>query len=426
MFLRHHQLYHFLIDRLDRSSASRRFMSYLALNGIQNGIFGFAEVIARKSLDGSGLAITALSMSNPIAAFTSLWWVRIVEGRDQRKMLLWVGSLGFLAMATWAFLYTMSHLLIVCFIFFLAYALIGPCENRIMQQHIASKDTGKTFGIGNSVRMAVVAVVAGLAGMWMEHHEGGFRQLFIIAAITGWIALVILASIRMSAVADKEKRPIDRTLILSPLREVKALLTRRKDYLRFEIAFMFYGVAFMMTLPVVPLYIVDDLKLGYDTIGLARGTVMQLVMVAAMPFFGRMYDKSTPHRMGVLVFGGLSLYPLFMLSCKYLTGTMQTAMVFFTFSYFGVMMSGITILWQLSSIRFSAGEDSGIYHSVHFSATAVRGSVAPLLGYLLMTYLSKTTALIASSCCFLFAAGLMVVMRKIDFARGEATTLRVG
>jgi len=395
------------------------------MSGVVAGMMQFGEVIARKDLNADGLAITLYTMTMPVAALTSLWWARLVEGRDQRKLLIFVGSIGFLFIASGAFLATIQHLIIFSFVYFLAFALIGPSENRILQQYVASNKTGSTFGFASGMRMGVAALVTGSAGMWMEHVEHGYRNLYPIAALVGFVALGFLASIKTGGKIQKDPIPINRRFILGPLKDVVRLLKTRKDYLRFEIAFMIYGIAFMMTLPVVPLFLVDDLGLGYDKIGLARGTIAQLVMIAGIPIFGRIFDKTTPHKMATIIFVLLSGYPLLVLSCKSFTGSMLNIMLLVTFAYFGIVMSGVMVLWNLSSIRFSGNEDAGVYHSVHVAATGLRGSFAPLLGYFVMSQLGKTTALITSSCLFFASGLLMILMRKIDYWKGDSRSLRV-
>jgi len=392
--------------------------------GTVTSVMQFGEVIARKSLHASGFALTLLEMSMPIAALTSLWWALIIEGREQRRLLIIIGSFSFIALATGAMLYTMNHMLIIHFIFFLTFALFGPSENRILQQHVASSQTGRTFGKALSIRMGVAALVTGVAGIWMEHIEGGYRNIYPIAALFGFIGLGFLASIRTGGNHSSEPISINRHFIISPIIDVIRLLKRRKDYLRFEIAFMLYGAAFMMTLPVVPLFLVDDLELGYHTIGLARGTVSQLVMIGMVPIFGRIFDKSTPHRLAVVIFTLLSLFPLLLLSAKFVDGNMKEMAVYVAFGYFGIVMSGVIVLWQLSSIRFSGGEDAGVYHSVHVTATGIRGLFAPFLGLFIMTAMGKTAALLIASGLFLISSFLMIIMRRIDYKRGENRSLR--
>ena len=86
-------------------------------------------------------------------------------------------------------------------------------------------------------------------------------------------------------------------------------------------------------------------------------------------------------------------------------------------------MSGIMVLWSLSSLRFAGNEDAGVYHSVHVAATGVRGMFAPLLGYLIMSVFGKTTALLTSSVLWIVASLMMIVMRKWDIRTGENRSL---
>ncbi len=394
-------------------------MVYIAITGAVFAFLQFGEIIARKSLVASGFHITLLVMLMPIAALTSLWWARLIEGRDQRKLLLTIGSIAFLALASGSMLSSIYHLLSIHFVYFLAFALIGPSENRVLQQYISPAKTGKTFGMASSIRMGVAAIVSGLAGLWMEHQPAGYRNIYPIVALIGFIALGFLASVHTGGVRSGAAVRINRRFFLSPLKDVVKLLRRRKDYLRFELAFMVYGVAFMMTLPVTPLYLVDDLQLGYDVIGFARGTLSQLVMIVAIPLFGYLFDKSTPHRMATMIFMALAGFPLLLIAAGRFSGDLQLILVYASFVYFGTVMSGVTVLWQLSSIRFSQEEDAGVYHSVHVAATGIRGMFAPLLGYLVMSTVSKTAAFICGSCLFLISGLLMILMRRIDVKRGE-------
>lgn len=424
--MKHVLFYSILISRLNRSSASKRYITYIALTGAVFAFLQFGEVIARKTLLSGGLSIALLTMTMPVAALTSLWWARLIETRDQRKLLLTMGSVGYLALATGAMLHQFGHMLSIHFVYFLAYALIGPSENRILQRHVASSKTGRTFGLASGIRMGVAAGVSALAGLWLDHKETGFRDIYPVIALIGFFALGLLASIKIESKNNAQPARLSRQFLFSPLKDVVRLLKRRKDFLRYEIAFMLYGIAFMMMMPVIPLYLVDDLELSYGTIGLARGAVTQIIMVIAIPILGRIFDKTTPHRMGAAIFGLLSLFPLMLLSVKFLDGNSRTMMIYLSFAYFGIVMSGVSVVWQLASIRFAGSEDAGVYQSVHVTATGLRGMSAPLLGYLTMSALGKIPAMGISCVIFLLASLMMIVMRRIDYARGENRSLRAG
>lgn len=411
---------------MKNGSAAYRFLAFSTLAGVVFPMLHMGEVIARKSLGSEGILITFLTMTMPVASITSIWWARLLVGRDQRKFLLYTGIIGYITLLSGLFLGNMGHMLTMYMIFFLANALTIPATNRILQQHIEPSRIGRLVGVGSGLRMGLAALMSFGAGRYMDAVEGGYRHIYMIAAVAGFIGIWQLAKVKTKQVEGSDRQYFNKTLLLSPLKKVIDLLKRRKDYLRFEIAFMFYGIAFMMILPVVPLYIVDDLKMSYTEIGLAKGTVPQLIMLVCMPIFGRWFDKTTPHRLSVIIFLMLSVYPVLLLTAGQFQGTLQMTLVFAAFGTFGMAMSGVMILWSLSSMRFAGSEDAGVYHSVHAAATGLRGLFAPLLGYVIMTFFGKGTALLCASGLWVFAAGLMVIMRRIDVRRGEAHSLRAG
>jgi len=404
-------------------TAARRYLVYAALGGIVGGMIQFGEVIARKSLGASELAVTLLTMTGPVASITAIWWGRILVGRDQRKLLIYFGAIVTLAMASGIFLRTMEHLFCMTMVFALVSALVVPSENRVFQQHIPSNKTGKTFGISSAVRTITAASISVAAGWYLDNIEGGYRHLYLAAAPLYFLTIWQIASIRVER-STEPRMKIGWNIILEPLRKLKLLLKQRRDYYRFEQAFMIYGMAFMITMPVIPLYLVDDLELSYKQIGIARGMVPMILQIAAIPFFGWVFDRTTPHRMAVFVFAALSFFPPLLLLAGHAEGVTRTVMIYVAFGWFGVAMSGLSVIWSLSSLRFARGEDAGVFHSVHVTATGIRGSFAPLIGYAIMQLFGKEAALLTASVIWIFASGMMIVIRLIDVKRGDFRSLR--
>ncbi len=410
--------------RMIAPSPANRYVSYAAMGGIVGSFLGFGEVIARKSLHAGGLAVTLLTMLAPIASISTLWWARLLVGRNQSQLVVVIGSVGAVALASGFFLTHIEHLLLIYLIYFsFVNGLYGQAENRVLQQHVHPTATGKTFGLAQSVAQMSGAAVSAGAGLYMDHMPAGYQQLFLASAIIWLMAVALLASIRTNTGALEDRLHIKRDFILSPLAGMVKVLKERKDFLRFEISFMLYGIAFMMILPVIPLYLVDDLHYSYSKIGVARGTIASVMMIGAVPFFGRVFDRTTPHRMAVWVFIALAGYPLLLLAALPLAGVWRTTVVYAGFAWFGVAMSGLTVLWSLSSIRFSGGEDAGIFQSIHVASTSIRACFAPLLGYAVMALFGKPTALIASSCMWIIAGLSVVYLRKWDMRTGAYRSL---
>jgi predicted MFS family arabinose efflux permease len=409
---------------LKNSSVARRMLIFLALSGVVFSMMQFGEVIARKSLGASTFEVTLLTMVMPVTLLTSIWWGRLLIGRDQRAVLWLSAVLGTAALASGLWLESVKHLFLIFIVLFLTLALQGTARNRVFQQYIASNETGGFFGVAQGLRMAFAAILAAAGGWWMDRVTEGWKPLFLLVALVGFISVAAMASIRTGQGSTDSIQECENWLT-GPWRNVIRLLKRRPDFLRFEAAFMVYGIAFMMTLPVVPIFLVDDLELSYATIGLAKGAIFSLVMIITVPLFGRLFDRSTPHRLAVAMFALLSLYPATLLLAKYSAHTLRMVMLYLAFAIFGVAMSGVMLIWNLASMRFSGQqEDAGLYQSVHLAATGVRGLFAPLIGYLVMQSLGMSTALLATSGLWLVAAAAMIIARTVDRKTGAIRSLR--
>jgi len=394
------------------------------VGGVLYALTQFSEVIARKSLQASGLEVTLLTMAMPVTQLTSMWWGKILTGRDQRRVLWIIGMIGLIAVAAGAAMETFTHLFIILIILFMSMALLATAQNRVFQQHIPNRQMGGLFGLSQGLRMGISAAAAAGMGWWLEYMNQGWKQLFPAAALTGIISLWAIAAIRTGS--NRPVAPLNwRYWLLGPMKETSALLKRRRDFWRFENAFMVYGAAYMMTLPVVPIFLVDDLQLSYGEIGISRGAAFQVIMLAGVPFFGRIFDRSTPHRMSAIAFSILTLYPILLLSAKYAGSELKFIMVILAFLFFGFAISSVHVVWNLASIRFTGpGEDAGEFQAVHIAATGIRGMMAPPLGYLIMYLFGRQTALICASGLWMLAALAMVWARQADRKHGEMYSLR--
>lgn len=397
-----------------RGSVRTRFMLALTLGGPTWAAFQFAEVIARKSLDASTLMVSLLTMAMPLANFTAIWWSRILEGRDQRPYLRLTGLVGNLALISGLFLAGMPHMYLIMVLVFLSYAVQLTGQNRVLQQHIRSSEQGNVFGFANMVRIGMAALVAWLAGIWMDSVEDGYRHFFFVAGLFGLASTFLYASLPTRQEPEKALwKPTPRRM-LNPLTATVRLLKRRPDYLRFEGAFMVYGVAFMMTLPTVPVFLVDVLHLDYAIIGSARGSTQYLGMIPAMWYFGRLFDRMTPHAIGARVFTALAGHPLLLIASLALDEPLRTVAVYASFLVLGVAMGGVSVLWTISSVRFAGEEDAGVYQAVHVAATAVRGSFAPLLAFVVMELFNPVVSLGISSFLWIVAGTFMARLDRTD------------
>ncbi len=388
---------------------------------IVNAISQFGEVISRKSLLANPLQITFLTMIIPLASVTSIWTGRLLSGRDQRKTIFFTGMITVLTFLSGFWLTNFYHL----FCIFAVFAFVSPyhtlAQSRILQQYVAQTHTGRVFGRAYSISMLIGAIFSAFSGWWLDQGTQNWQSLFLTVGIVAFFGIIALSSVKTKP--DPQKiYYISKKTFFDPWREVLQLLRKRHDFFRFEAAFMLYGIAFMMQLPIIPLYLVDDLHLHYADIGLARGTVFQLVMIVGIPFFGHVFDRSTPRRLSARVFALGALFPIALIFTGFLTGMYQKIGLFISFGLFGFIMSGVHTLWHLSAMRFArSNEDVGVYQSVHIAATGIRGSFAPFLGLAITLLFGNRIALMVAAIVWIFASMAMIYISKLDT---ETSTLR--
>ena len=101
-----------------------------------------------------------------------------------------------------------------------------------------------------------------------------------------------------------------------------------------------------------------------------------------------------------------------MMGIKYVPGALSfitpDMMLYFTYFMFGMLMSGITMAWNLSSIYYAPHLQEANYQSVHITLTGVRGLFSPFIGYLILRYVSIEATFFVSSAIFLLAGVMML------------------
>ncbi len=390
-----------------------RFMLAVSFAGPTMAVLRFGEVIARKDLLANPLWVTLITMVMPVSSLAALWAGRMLKGRDQRPYILISGVISSLALAGGAFVSNVYHLLIVFIVFYLPFTIQLTGQNRILQQHVDKAKQGGLFGTSIGIREAIAAVVSVSAGYWMDRETGGYRHVFLFAAVFNMVSTIAFASMPTRADRSARLERFSTSVFTQPLVEMVQLLKNRPDFFRFELGFMVYGIAFMTTLPVVPLFLVDELQLDYTTIGFARGTIYQLVVIPSIWLFGRWFDRMPVHTLAARVFSLLAIFPL-LLICAGVFDSLALPFVYASFIMFGVAMGGVAVLWNISSVRFAANEDAGSFQAVHLAAMGLRGMFAPLLALLVMHVFGTITALVVAAVLWLLSGLIMQLLQRYD------------
>jgi hypothetical protein len=288
--------------------------------------------------------------------------------------------------------------------------LLIPAQNSIYQRNIDSGRRAKLFGYATSLSLLVTVGFTFWAGRMLDAREDYFRVILAITAGAGLIASVILSRIKIrdrASKPDNVNQPLHMTMS-NPIHSSLQLLKDDKPFAAFERNFSIYGMGFIMIQPVLPIFLVDMLKLSYTGNFIAKGVIAQIPILLLSPYLGKWHDKLHPFRFITVFFGLLALFPALIIASAL---TLQTpwlaeTLAYLAFAMFGLAMAGVNIAWNMGSIFFAGKHDAGVYQSVHVTMTGIRGVIAPLLGLLLYKTLG-IISVFAVSVGFLVTASLI-------------------
>jgi len=389
----------------------RETLLYLFLaqsfNGLCLGILLLQEVILRKTLSGSSLQITLLTMVNPVANVFIVYVMDIFSQVRRRKLIfILLGVFGKLVLILMLFVNSSVSFLLVIVVYSVLNVLISPFLTGIIQKNVSKMRRGVIYGITGSAGTLFSLLASVTAGYLLDFNSSLFRILFAMAGIAGFICCYFYSRITIDEVHMPSKSRTGIEGITKPIQGALSLLKRDKSFAAFEASFFIYGIGFMIVLPAIPIYFVDVLKLDYSQISAAKGLLGQAGIILFLPVMGFFSDRMNPMKFSSLSFFILSFYPLLL----FFAGGASNVLLplYCAFAVYSVAMAGVSVLWDLSTIFFAGDNDSKEYQVVHIFLTGIRGLLVPPLGYFIMKKYSISAVFLTSFLMYIAASASML------------------
>ena len=384
--------------------------------GLAAGVGILGEYIARKGLGASRVHILVLLALPPIAQFFASIW----NPTDPRRLL---GRRPFLFLGVPSRLLLLLPLAFVTlreatpFVSLAAFAvaaefLLIPTQNALLATGYEGTDRGRRFGLSMAVTGATIVLVSYPAGRALDRAPDLWPWLLAFSAAAGLYGYFHWSKLRAylrPPVRSDEPRPV----ALSPWRT----LLSRPRFLRFEAAFMAYGLGFLALQPVLPLYLVDELNITYTQIGTARGLFFWISFFVSSFFFGRWVDRIGVTRGCAAAFLVLALFPLVLL----LGG--GTGVLYPAFTIYGVAMGAIAVIWNLGPIAMAGDEDPLPFLNAHLALVGLRAMVGMIGGSALQ---AATSSQHVFGLVVVFQIVAAVMMFRIDLEKpGDSDSVRL-
>jgi MFS family permease len=382
------------------------YLAHYIIEGMIRGVLILNEYVFLKSMGGDDWQLGLLFQFSTVVLVFSLLIDEIIKRIDKKKILKTIALISRLPLFLMLFFPSAvgdaenkwiyhTAFLAIFFLFYTYQPVVMPIVNQYLKKGFAKENFGKFFGYASSANKVVMLLSTLLTGMLFDAYPDSYKYIYPIIGILGLASIYILTLIKIDLpIIDLAELSIFRKFINST-KSIFDVFKRNKAFRDFEIGFMLYGIAFMITYPVIALFFVDVLNLNYSSIGLYK-TGYNVVAIIILPFMGILMDRIDPRKFAMITFGSLMIEILFLALAEYMPQSFQI----FNFSmpyilivamlFSGSFAATMSLLWFVGSAYFSKDETAGRNQSIHLTMVGFRAMFAPLFGVAILELIGYT------------------------------------
>ncbi len=411
----------------------RTFLLHLVFSifdGIILGVLALNEYVLIKGLKGSSYQIGILFQFTVVVLIIAVPLTEILKRtikkiRMLRLVAIFTRALLLLLLffpktitETTDIFFFQIVFLIIFLIYFSANPLIMPTINGFLKTNYKHENFSKLYGYSATANKIVMLIATFFFGLLLDRFSNAYTYVYPFLAILGISSIFILTQIKYSPIVPKNKRSL-KEAVKEVTGSIINILKKNKAFRDFEIGFMFYGLAWLVTIAVIALFLENELKLNYSGIAFYKNFYTS-VSILLTPLFGKLLGKINPRKFAIYTFGAMLLYLLFMGLTEYFPLYIEIFEIkiyytlLFSFLAYGIFGAMMGLLWYIGSAYFAKDEDAADYQSVHLSFTGFRGAFAPLAGVYLFEIIGYSGVfLVGIISIFIAILVLIISLRKI-------------
>jgi hypothetical protein len=255
----------------------------------------------------------------------------------------------------------------------------------MLKTNYRHENFGKLYAYSTSLNKVIMLVITFLYGMILDFDFYSFRYVFPLMATLGVISIFILSGIKSGAT---DYSPANSSVWKSVKISVKGMyriLKENRAYRDFELGFMGYGFAFMMTAPVINIFMDEGLQMNYSSVAFYKNAYNTIAIILLL-FTGRWLGRMDPRKFAAYTFISLGAYIFFMMITEFYEASFYLGSIRIYYSLvlsylaYGYFAATMVLLWNIGSAYFCKPEEADDYQSNHLFLTGVRSILAPILG----------------------------------------------
>lgn len=370
---------------------------YSVIQGVILGVFALNEYVFIKDMDGSDFQLSVLLQFNVLVLlFTIIINQFTKRYRNKKKLMRMAAIITHLPLLSLIFFpetkqayidnpYYHYLFLSIFLAFYLNRMLALPAINHILKANYTHINFGRLYSWASSVNKVVILVVSIGFGYLLDYNSFIFIYVYPILGLLGILSFYLLSLIDYP-VPDKVFKKTVLESIKDSFFNMLGILKNNKPYLHFEMGFMFYGFAWMLTAAVVTIYFEQVFDMNHASYGFYK-TGYNLLAIILLPFFGKLIGRIDPRIFGVITFLSLMLYIFFLGVAQYIPGeyVINGISLFpgliISYTFYGFFAATMALLWHIGSAYFTKDQENvADYQSIHLSLTGFRAVFAFQIG----------------------------------------------
>lgn len=224
-----------------------------------------------------------------------------------------------------------------------------------------------------------------LFGLLLDFNQYAFTYIYPVVALLGISSIYILTKINYEELEFNEPKKRFLHAVADSFKNSLSILKTNKPYRDFEIAFMFYGFAWMATAAIITIFFDKVLDLNYSSIAFYKNSYNTLAILL-LPYFGKLLGKIDPRKFAIFTFSAMLLHLFFMGLTEFtpyhfnFLGLKIYYSLIASYIFYGLFAAMMALLFYIGSAYFCKNDEVSSYQSIHLSMTGVRGIFSPLVG----------------------------------------------
>lgn len=361
----------------ENSRVLRLHIAAAACLGTTQAVIAILPFLARQRFDANNWQTTVITAAIPVMQFFSIFWNHFYARAGTPPYLL---ALALLHSAAIGLIGAAGNIWAVMACFVIAAfgnAGMSPLNADVLRSCYPHNVRGRVFGFISTAQMSSAMLTGLIAGRWLDHNHDAFRLFLPAVAAIQVAGLLLLSRIAGHPLfVNRERgRPTTSEGLLAPFRDMNVVLRADRRFARYEIAFMSYGIGWMICEALLPAIATDKLHLDYGNYTQAKIVLYQLTNIILFSTVGHAVDRVGPMRTATASFLWLTIYPVGLI---FITG--GAGLKIFCVLY-AIGMVGVNLTWTLGPIALAADASrASHYLAIHTTMVGIRGIVAQSLG----------------------------------------------